>query len=673
MRLSGLANKVFAMKTFALALLVAYFAVNADTKAQNAADNSKQQPTIEDRLGQLEQDQQDLAGRVDALSQKIADLQREVKALEQQGGRSSATAAEPPAGPSNPPNDNSAGESNTTQGASYDVFYDRLQSDGRWFNDETYGYVWEPNVASADQNWRPYTDGRWVYTDRGWTWVSNENFGWAVYHYGRWVRLSETGWVWVPGSKWAPAWVSWRQSDDYVGWAPLPPEAESDQDLKIEGWADSYYNIGPASYVFLKIVDLGNRSYRNVIASPRDPVDFISRTRNVTSIYYGNGGVIDNGPSYEQLVQRSNVKIDRYRLNYVQQNDPKAQFAATARGDQLQVIAPAAQLQRAATVEPQVAGNISKAQVDRGWQGIDEAKAKQLKQTWEKESPVPASLPAKPEPPRPVMARAAGQQSQPAGQQPATEKREQNLPSTTQKSNEQPTNEATTATPSPSPARNEKAAQPVQQQPGLNQQRQESRQAERPETTPPAPSPSPAEKAQQTDRQPPTGNKEVKQGERQRQETSSPSPSLQKERPERGQASPSENRRKESREAERPQPQHTESPASKTDQPDQSEVKPRGQNVEEQAAGSAEDSSEKARMPQKEEKAARNLRNTEEAPAKEEGPRRESSENPRKSNATERPAAGESKGQSRDQSESEKPGGKKRPEEVEKKTPSQPQ
>ena len=31
------------------------------------------------------------------------------------------------------------------------------------------------------------------------------------------------GWVWVPGTVWAPAWVSWRYGGGYVGWAPLPP------------------------------------------------------------------------------------------------------------------------------------------------------------------------------------------------------------------------------------------------------------------------------------------------------------------------------------------------------------------------------------------------------------------------------------------------------------------
>ena len=99
-------------------------------------------------------------------------------------------------------------------------FYNRLSPHGRWVwvNGQ---YVWVPNTNA---NWRPYTDGRWVYTNRGWTWVSNEPFGWATYHYGRWGYSHRIGWFWIPGTRWAPAWVSWRRSGDYIAWAPLPPD-----------------------------------------------------------------------------------------------------------------------------------------------------------------------------------------------------------------------------------------------------------------------------------------------------------------------------------------------------------------------------------------------------------------------------------------------------------------
>ena len=79
---------------------------------------------------------------------------------------------------------------------SFDFFYNNL-NDGNWVEVGDYGYCWQPN-ARRNNNWRPYADGYWAYTDVGWTWVSNEDFGWATYHYGRWARLGDTGWVWVP-------------------------------------------------------------------------------------------------------------------------------------------------------------------------------------------------------------------------------------------------------------------------------------------------------------------------------------------------------------------------------------------------------------------------------------------------------------------------------------------
>jgi Family of unknown function (DUF6600) len=63
-------------------------------------------------------------------------------------------------------------------------FYDQLAPHGQWFWLEPYGWVWTPN--DVDTAWRPYTDGHWVYTDCGWTWVSEREWGWAPFHYGRW-------------------------------------------------------------------------------------------------------------------------------------------------------------------------------------------------------------------------------------------------------------------------------------------------------------------------------------------------------------------------------------------------------------------------------------------------------------------------------------------------------
>ncbi|HJL16639.1 MAG TPA: hypothetical protein RMH99_13330 [Sandaracinaceae bacterium LLY-WYZ-13_1] len=50
--------------------------------------------------------------------------------------------------------------------------------------------------------------------------MSYDAIGWAVCHYGEWVVLDDGRWAWVPGTEWAPAWVDWRRSERYVGWAP---------------------------------------------------------------------------------------------------------------------------------------------------------------------------------------------------------------------------------------------------------------------------------------------------------------------------------------------------------------------------------------------------------------------------------------------------------------------
>ncbi len=100
------------------------------------------------------------------------------------------------------------------------VFYDRLSPYGQWEYTPEYGRVWVPSVAA---NWHPYYYGHWVYTDWGWTFASDDPWGWAAYHYGSWAYGPALGWYWVPGSVWAPAWVSWRYGGGYVTWCPIGP------------------------------------------------------------------------------------------------------------------------------------------------------------------------------------------------------------------------------------------------------------------------------------------------------------------------------------------------------------------------------------------------------------------------------------------------------------------
>ena len=105
---------------------------------------------------------------------------------------------------------------------SLQTFYDELSPYGVWIQDPEYGYVWRPDVDQEE--FRPYyTNGRWVMTEYGNTWVSEYDWGWAPFHYGRWILNRYSQWIWIPDTTWGPAWVSWRSGGGYYGWAPLSP------------------------------------------------------------------------------------------------------------------------------------------------------------------------------------------------------------------------------------------------------------------------------------------------------------------------------------------------------------------------------------------------------------------------------------------------------------------
>jgi hypothetical protein len=182
---------------------------------------------------------------------------------------------------------------------SVNFFYDNLNG-GSWYQVADYGYVWQPDAATS-ADWRPYTDGYWAYTDVGWTWVSYEDFGWATYHYGRWVRLEDYGWCWVPGYEWGPAWVSWRTGGNYVGWAPLPPDGGGEivyESRPITARVDVDYGIGPGYYNFIDVRFIGEPVLRGHFYPYDQNVVYINNTVNVTNITYNNSVVYNYGPDY---------------------------------------------------------------------------------------------------------------------------------------------------------------------------------------------------------------------------------------------------------------------------------------------------------------------------------------------------------------------------------------
>jgi hypothetical protein len=112
--------------------------------------------------------------------------------------------------------------------------YEDLDEYGDWSYVAGYGPCWRPRAVVV--GWAPYRFGHWVYVGPwGWTWVEDEPWGFAPFHYGRWASVNG-GWFWVPGPVvvrpvWAPALVAFVgggagfhfYAGVGVGWFPLAP------------------------------------------------------------------------------------------------------------------------------------------------------------------------------------------------------------------------------------------------------------------------------------------------------------------------------------------------------------------------------------------------------------------------------------------------------------------
>ena len=280
-------------------------------------------------------------------------------------------------------------------------FYDSLDPYGEWIQTADYGYVWQP-TGVAD-NWAPYTDGYWAYTDSGWTWVSYEDYGGVVYHYGRWTNLADVGWVWVPGNTWAPAWVSWRTSDDYVGWAPLPPEARWHAGFGFNGAVDVTFDIGPGFYSFVGVHDFGAPALGAVIINREQNVNIITNTTNITNITVNNSNVFVGGPSYAKFSALSSRPIPALKL--VRQGDAAAihgaggKLLAHQEGNQLMVLAPkiTAPAGGALPTPPKVAKTLGHVTATHGWDGVKDPQVREkLQAQFKQQAGSSAKEPARP-------------------------------------------------------------------------------------------------------------------------------------------------------------------------------------------------------------------------------------------------------------------------------------
>ena len=157
---------------------------------------------------------------------------------------------------------------------------DDLDRNGQWSTHPEYGQVWYPTTVVA--GWAPYRYGHWAWVRPwGWTWVDDAPWGFAPFHYGRWVSWHGR-WCWAPGTYvrrpvYAPAMVAWVGGSNFnvsvrigggqpVGWVPLAPR-------------EQYYPTYRYSPTYIKQVNITHVTVINQVR-PSRPVMY--RNSNVS-------------------------------------------------------------------------------------------------------------------------------------------------------------------------------------------------------------------------------------------------------------------------------------------------------------------------------------------------------------------------------------------------------
>jgi uncharacterized protein DUF6600 len=237
----------------------------------------------------------------------------------------------------------------TAANVSVSFFYDELSPYGRWSDVGSYGTCWIP--GGVDAGWQPYSNGEWIYTDYGWTWVSDDRWGGDPYHYGTWVFEPPYGWVWVPGTVWAPAWVTWSYSDSYVGWAPIPPSLS----ISFGGYSGPAVVVSQTHYVFVPV----NRFTGVRVSSVRLPVQqnstYLRAGRRVTSYSVSRGVLVNRGPSVQRIESAAHTRIARVGIDRAKSAPRPISAGGVARGRKFSAVSPATV--RARELKGRMAGN----------------------------------------------------------------------------------------------------------------------------------------------------------------------------------------------------------------------------------------------------------------------------------------------------------------------------
>ncbi|HMD75270.1 MAG TPA: DUF6600 domain-containing protein [Steroidobacteraceae bacterium] len=194
------------------------------------------------------------------------------------------------------------------------VGYEDLDEQGDWRSSPSYGYVWYPRVV--DRSWAPYHNGHWAYiAPWGYTWVDDQPWGYAPFHYGRWV-WEGGAWGWIPAPPrvegavyvrpvYAPALVAWVGVGGGVAWFALGPR---------EVFVPSY----PVSRTYVNNINVSNTTVNRTVINNVYNTTIVNNNATVNYVNRSVPGAVAAIPTQAfttaQPVSRNFVKVDARAL-----------------------------------------------------------------------------------------------------------------------------------------------------------------------------------------------------------------------------------------------------------------------------------------------------------------------------------------------------------------------
>jgi hypothetical protein len=392
---------------------------------------------------------------------------------------------------------------------SHDVVgYEDLDDNGDWRPSPSYGNVWFPHVSAG---WAPYREGHWAWIDPwGWTWVDDEPWGYAPFHYGRWVFITGR-WGWLPGPVevvpvYAPALVVFVGGGGgfggIVGWFPLGPREVFVPSYRVSRGYVNRVNISNTTVNTTTITNVYNTTIVN------------NKTTNITNVTYMNrnvSGAVTAVPqrtfANAQPVARAAVTVNQKELASAPIS-ARAAFAPTSNSvlgvhanTANRVAAPPTRVANRAVVAKATAPPPPAPFAARQQQLAEHPGQPIPRQEMQRLRPAPAQPLVKQAPPgkpaTPTMARPGNQPGNPASNQPANRPGNRPEPNQPQPSNRPETNRPETNRPQPNqPSPENRRAEP----PARNDRPTSAQPGNRPEPNQPQPSNRPEPNRPETNR-----------------------------------------------------------------------------------------------------------------------------------------------------------------------------